>query len=100
MGQVAAAISHSPFLGDWYSPITTVATSVSLLVATIGLKLFSSIIVRSSLYPLVMPMWQLCIEGQVCRQPGYNALLPIRNKLPLYCIPHVILLNDVSGRKP
>jgi len=40
-------------------------------------------------------MWQLCIEGQVCTQAGYNALLPIRNKLPLCCFPYIILLYNV-----
>jgi len=44
-------------------------------------------------------MRQLCVEWKVCRQLGYNALLPIRNKLLLCCIGHVVLLKDVPTRK-
>jgi len=47
-----------------------------------------------------MPVWQLCVEGQVCTKPGYNAPLPIRNKVILCWVPNVILLKDIRGQKP
>lgn len=83
-------------LGLCHSSTTTVITSVTLLLAAVQLTLFKRQYLKS-LFSHVITTWHHSIEGWVYEQPGYNALLPTRNKLLGSSFPHVIYINKVTA---